>query len=424
MDSVAKILIVDDIEDNLSVLNHDLEEINAAVFVATNGKDAIKIATKKDLDLILLDISMPEMDGFETIKILKENRRTSNVAVIFLTALSATEDMVRGFQLGAVDFITKPFNRYELLSRVNTHLDLKKSRDIIDQQKFELEEKNNFLEIQNFQMEEQNASIISSINYAKVIQDAVLPNLDFFKQFFSENFIIYYPKDIVSGDFYWTKQIYNKIILAAADCTGHGVPGAFMSMMGIAYLSEIFDSLNTNNIKANTVLNMLRRRVKMALHQDRRKDTASDGMDISLCIIDLESKKMNYAGANSPLYLIRKNEDTGKNELTAYQPDKMPIAVHLKEAPFTNKEIQLQTDDQIYMFSDGYYDQFGGELNRKFQKKRFREMLLENSHKAMDIQKQILEDTFSSWKQEQDQVDDVLIICVKIPESYGNVHLF
>jgi len=276
---------------------------------------------------------------------------------------------------------------------------------------------------QQKELQKINESLLSSISYARVIQNAVMPSELFLKQFLPESFVLFLPRDIVSGDFYWIKQVQHKIFIAAADCTGHGVPGAFMSMLGIALLNEIVSSeINPDNLKANEILNELRKKIKHALHQDRRKSSTSDGMDIALCIIDLTKNEMQYAGANNPLYLIRKNNN--KPEVIKFKADRMPIGVYLKERSFTNNIIDLNADDLIYIFSDGFVDQFGGDHDRKYQHSRFREFLLSKSHLILAEQKEALNKEFNEWKGDKAQIDDVLIVGLKIYQSYGEVDLF
>ncbi len=267
-----------------------------------------------------------------------------------------------------------------------------------------------------------NKSLVSSISYAKIIQNAVLPSEEFLKQFLPESFVLYLPRDIVSGDFYWIKQIQNKIFMAAADCTGHGVPGAFMSMLGITLLNGIVTSAKDADLyKANLILNQLRKELKLSLHQDRRRDTTSDGMDLSFCIIDIDRMKMQFAGANNPLYLIRKINN--KYELVQYSADRMPIGVHIKETSFTNNYIKLEADDLVFMFSDGFVDQFGPE-QQKYKSRRFRNFLVEIAEKPLADQKELLNEEFHKWKGDNKQVDDVLIMGLRISESYGDIDLF
>lgn len=197
-----------------------------------------------------------------------------------------------------------------------------------------------------------------------------------------------------------------------------------MSMLGMAYLSEIFNRINNEDFTAGHILNQLRKRIKSIFRQDRRQDNFANAMDMALCIIDIETKKMDYAGAYRPLYIVRYNEQSKQNELIKYKADKMPIAAHIRENPFTNIEKQLKADDTIYLFSDGYTDQFGGEKDKKFFSEQFVILLLEISSESMTKQKDILSERFYQWKSEERQVDDVLVIGIKISDVYGEVDFF
>lgn len=548
----ATLLIVDDIKANLMVLEDLLSSMNINVIKAEDGKSAIKKAQLHKPDLILLDIIMPAQDGFEVCTILKNDEQTKDIPIIFLTGKDRSEDIIKGFEAGAVDYITKPFNTKELLARVKTHLELKNSRDIIARQNEQLKieigirkrtekelveserkysglitglsdavfrmsfpegkyeyispaaqkvfgySKNSFyktpffinkilhpdyieyyennletewgvaptlkykiidpegserwivqankgtfnkegtliaiegiyrnisteeeLENQKNKLEIINKNITSSIRYAQFIQQAVLPSSVFIKQFIPENFILYIPRDIVSGDFYWIKQVNNFVAIAAADCTGHGVPGAFMSMLGVALLNEIVRL--DKHPQANDILNELRKRIKASLHQENVRGRSTDGMDMSLCIIDLEKKEVQYAGANSPLYIINEDINTKKPILTQYKPDRMPVGVYVKERSFTNHRISLQTNDTLYIFSDGYIDQFGGEKKDKFKSKRFQQLLLSVYHEPMEKQKELIFENFEQWRSGVKQLDDVLVIGVKIQDDYGDIDFF
>ena len=235
----------------------------------------------------------------------------------------------------------------------------------------------------------------------------MLPPNEYIIRVLPQHFILNKPRDIVSGDYYWTTQRGNESIIAVADCTGHGVPGAFMSMLGIAFLNEI---VNKNAAaKSHEILDQLRSNVMDSLHQTGRDDEAKDGMDIALIIIDLKEKVLQYSGAHNPLYMIR------KGEMKEVKADKMPIGISTRyNKPFKNHKIKLFKNDMIYIFSDGYQDQFGGETRKKFGIRRFRELLLEIHDKPVDEQKEILDNTITRWKGNLSQIDDILVMGMRI----------
>lgn len=252
----------------------------------------------------------------------------------------------------------------------------------------------------------QQKELEQSLKYASSIQSALLPDLKYFKKLFPESFILFKPRDIVSGDFYWYGRKGSRVAVAAADCTGHGVPGAFMSMLGISFLNEIVSKCIP---RANTILNRLRENVMKALHQTGEVSEHKDGMDIALCVIDLEKLEMEYSGAFNPLYLIK------QGVLHQTHGDKMPIGINaVEEKSFTNHIINLEKGDLIYLFSDGYPDQFGGPHNKKFKYRSLRELMVKISPKPMETQKKELERSFIKWKADYEQVDDVLMIGLKI----------
>src|SRR6056297_978353 len=284
---------------------------------------------------------------------------------------------------------------------------MEKDLDFIMKQGDKIAEQKHKIKKQHDLVQKQNKKIEDSILYAKRIQSAVLPPNRFVQHLLSEHFIFYKPRDIVSGDFYWTKQIDEKIYIAAADCTGHGVPGALMSMLGITFLNEI---VNKNpEIHANEILNELRTHIISSLRQTGSIGDTRDGLDIALCIINHDRKLMEYAGANNPLYFIRDGEHS---EIKA---NRMPIGIHRRaKESFNNHEIHLRKDDLVYIFSDGFIDQFGGKEGRKFLTGNFKRLLLENHQKPLSEQKQILENTFHQWKGDRKQLDDILVIGFKI----------
>lgn len=267
------------------------------------------------------------------------------------------------------------------------------------------------INLQKEEIEKQKKKITSSIQYARRIQSAVLPPDEEISQVIPHHFIYHKPRDMVSGDFYWFTEKEGVAILAVADCTGHGVPGAFMSMLGTAYLNEIVNKIGINkhirSLNANEIFGQLRENVIKSLHQTNNTDR-KDGMDIALCIIDFENHQLQFAGANNPLLLIR------NNEITEIKGDRMPIGIDKHQTAFTNHELDLQKDDVIFMFSDGYIDQFGGSKGGKFLLKRFKKLLMEIHGYSFDEQKSVLEKNFNEWRGSNFQVDDVLVVGLKI----------
>jgi len=281
---------------------------------------------------------------------------------------------------------------------------LVKEKTILEEK---VEERTIEISKKNKELELKNKNITDSIKYAKRIQDAILPDLDYLKQIINDFFILYKPRDIVSGDYYWATKKGEHLIFAAADCTGHGVPGAFMSMLGITLLDEI---VNKKNIfDSNQILDEMRKAVIKSLKQRGIRGEAQDGMDLSLCSINTKTNIMQYSGAYNPLYIIR------NDELIRYKANRMPIGIYYKKtAEFTCHTIQLQKNDIIYLFSDGYLDQFSEKTGEKLMLKNFRKYLLETGHLPLNEQKEYLETKLSEWQGKADQVDDILVFGVKI----------
>jgi serine phosphatase RsbU (regulator of sigma subunit) len=259
---------------------------------------------------------------------------------------------------------------------------------------------------EEIEIQRQKNRIAESLQYARVIQKAVLPTEEQVKNIFPNNFVLLLPKDILSGDFYWVHKKGKQICFAVADCTGHGVPGAMMSVMGISFLNELV--AKTCDFKANRLLNQLREKVMKALGQTGAGDVSEDGMDIALCIIDEDNETLQFSGAYNPLYIVR------NGKLIILSPDHMPVGVHImEERSFTNHEIKLEEDDIIYLFSDGYPDQVGGPKNKKFMYNNFRDLILNIHKNPMEKQKEILKSTLAEWMGTRKQIDDILIMGVK-----------
>lgn len=267
---------------------------------------------------------------------------------------------------------------------------------------------------QKEEIEQQNKDILDSIRYAERIQRAILPSDKKFKSLLPESFVFFKPRDIVSGDFYWIESIMTTnenprklVVYATADCTGHGVPGAFVSIVGNNFLNLSKTSSDVNT--PSDALDFLNQGINRSFNASSNDEMIRDGMDIALCALDLDQMKLQFAGAKNPLYLVR------NSELITYKADKHPIGyVGDNSQNFSNQEIDLQKGDILYTFSDGFADQFGGESGKKYKYKNFKEFLVSIAHLPMDEQKQKLVNEFETWKDGYEQLDDVLVIGVRI----------
>lgn len=280
---------------------------------------------------------------------------------------------------------------------------------IADKQRLErkVEERTQEIAMKNIELEKKNKDILDSIFYARRIQTALLPSPKKVRENLSNSFILFRPKDIVSGDFYWMEKIGDKILFAAADCTGHGVPGAFMSIIGHNGLNKAV--LENDITEPGSVLDQLNAFVSNTLKQSGHEEV-KDGMDISVCCLNMKTLELQYAGAFNPLYIVR------KGEVIETKADRQPIGLFVNENPqkFTNHSLKLQKNDALYIFSDGFADQFGGPKGKKFRYKQFRELLLDAQDKEIQKQDEHLEKVIDEWRGEIDQIDDIVVIGVKV----------
>lgn len=277
----------------------------------------------------------------------------------------------------------------------------------INSQKEEIIAQRDMMQLVNIQLEKKNNSIIDSLEYAKRIQTALLPTKELFYNLLPDSFVFFKPRFLVSGDFYWISKKNDKIILSAIDCTGHGVPGAFLTIFAYNILDEVINDFDIT--QPNLILDELNKKVD-AIFKTSSKDKIRDGMDISICVIDYSLMKIDFAGAVSPLYIVR------NKEIEIIKGDRLPIGQYsdIVTKQYTNHTIDFVSGDIIYLFSDGYVDQFGGEENHKLKFKKFREILLEASEKPMNEQKHILEEFLLNWQGINDQTDDIIIIGAKL----------
>lgn len=294
-----------------------------------------------------------------------------------------------------------------------------KNQEIM-QQKEEIMTQNEILNVRNEEIKTQNEEIAeqrnvlqkyqtniqASINYAKRIQAAVMPAIHELSEVYSDVSLVYMPRDIISGDFFFFKKFENKSFLTVADCTGHGVPGALMSILNLTLLKEVLR--DSADMTAAETLNQVRYLVKSVLKQTSDMRTVHDGMDAAMIIYDENEQKLNYSGANNPLYYIH------NNELNIIKADRQPVSAHIRELPFTDNYIDVQQGDVFYMFSDGYYDQISKDLSSKFGIKKFKEIILESNHLPLEEQKKIFIDEHKKWSDGARQTDDIIILAFKI----------
>jgi serine phosphatase RsbU (regulator of sigma subunit) len=294
------------------------------------------------------------------------------------------------------------YRGYKIKKEANIRLE-EKNR-IISMQKDEIEQQRDLAEAQRDQIAYQKKHITDSIMYAKRIQTALIPSLELFSDKL-DHFVLYKPLAIVSGDFYWVSSQGNKQIIISADCTGHGVPGAFMSMLGVTMLNEIVNGKHI--LMPDQIIERLREGVIKALNQVADEDSIKDGMDIAVCVVDFDENILWYAGANSPLYLVH------NGELIHYRADKMPASIHYRMQPFALHKIEIHKGDAFYIFSDGYSDQFGGPNQKKFMSNQLRESLVAMAGQPMLKQGERLNEIFEEWRGDSPQVDDVTLIGVR-----------
>ena len=341
------------------------------------------------------------------------------IGIIFLIIIAVT--ILRGYRQKKHANELLEVQKSEILEK---NEELSQLNEEIIQQRDEIEAQRNLVYSQKEELEVVHKEVTNSIRYAKRIQTSTLPKINILKDVFADSFVLFKPKDVVSGDFYWFASVENYTVITVADCTGHGVPGAFMSMLGMSLLKEIV--VKEYITEPSVILRKLRKEIINALQQKGVSGEQKDGMDMALISYNHDTKAIKYAGANNPLYIVSSNEfvcetaeikiletDACKRKLYEIKPDKMPIAIYEKMDRFTSHEFTLNEGDIIYMSSDGFPDQFGGAKGKKFKYKPFKELLLNNSKLAMDTQHDNLNSTIVEWMGELEQIDDICIMGIK-----------
>lgn len=386
-----KIIVLNRKEKEIVTQNNQIlqqkEDINKQNLTLTEKQKEIEIKTSQiaEQDSVM---AAQQDKIIEQIKAIEKQRLLLYFTIIALVLVS-----------GLVYYI---YRGYRIKKEANIKLE-EKNR-LISAQKDEIQKQKELAESQRDLIAYQKKHITDSIHYAKRIQTALLPSLELFSDEI-DHFVLYKPRDIVSGDFYWVAKIDGQQMVIAADCTGHGVPGAFMSMLGVSLLNEII--LNRKITQPDLILNMLREYIIKSLKQVVQTSGIKDGMDMCVCLIDFEKNKMQFAGANNPLWIIT------DGQLNEIKGDKMPVAIHDNMPPFTNHLVDLKKGDTFYIFSDGYADQFGGPQQKKLLNKNFKALLQKVQDMPMLEQGAKIDEFFEGWRKELDQIDDVCVIGIR-----------
>jgi chemotaxis response regulator CheB len=398
--SLPTILIVDDLEDNLFSLNAVLKFEGYIIHKANSGSLALEMASKIQYDCIILDVQMPEMDGFEVANILGKNEFTKNIPIIFLSALgSDKEKVLQGMDSGAIDFLAKPVD--PPLIKAKLKLCIKLSSKYKDSKKIF-----SAIKQEHSSLQEVNSEFSASLRYAQNIQQAILPTAEVINALFKDNFVIFRPKESIGGDFYYVKEVGNEIIFMCGDCTGHGVPGAMMSMISANIIHNIIDTKKI--IVPNLILNAMVREFRKAFRNEFSNITIQDGLEVAICTYYKKEKKLQYAGAGRPIIIA--NQDGIKT----IKSSSSGISGNVSENyDFELNEFDIEEGDQLYLYSDGIVDQFGGPHNKKFMTKRLVQLLSSNLDLPMSEQKEIIDNSIVSWKEGQEQIDDILIMGLK-----------
>jgi serine phosphatase RsbU (regulator of sigma subunit) len=330
-------------------------------------------------------------------------------------SLKRTSEFAQEVGSGNFESHFKPLSDQDTMGHalIRMRSDLKENERVLEAKVIERTEEvvrqKEEIEVQNKKLEILYKHVTDSIRYAKRLQDAILPPPAVVNRLLPDSFILFKPKDIVSGDFYWMYEKAGKIIIAAVDCTGHGVPGAFMSIVGNNMLKQIMRERELH--EAGAILDRLNKLAGKNINQNADDSAVRDGMDLSLCVLDPATRKLEMAGANNPMYLFR------KGALLEFKADKMPIGYiddSTQVKNFTTHTVQLEPGDTIYLFSDGYADQFGGPRGKKFMIGQFRNLLKQIHNKPMAEQKRLMDNTIEQWRGNLEQVDDILVMGFRV----------
>jgi sigma-B regulation protein RsbU (phosphoserine phosphatase) len=406
---IYSILYIDEAEQNLSSFKSTFSQ-DYHIHTATSGQAGLEIMEQQTIQLVITDQRMPDMNGIEFLE--KILALYPDCMRMIMTGTSDKDAIIQAINKGNIyRYVAKHWSREDLKLSIDSAMEVYnlkiQNRNLInylEDAKLNLEQK---VMERTQEIEQQRINITDSIHYASRIQNALMLPSEVRVKIMPPHFILNKPKDIVSGNYFWVSKKRDRLIFAVADCTGHGVPGAFMSILGINFLNEIVN--NKEAPRANEILNELRDKTIKALGQTGQRDEAREGMEMALCVVDFKQKMIQFSGAIRPMYLI------SEGELSVINGDRMPIGIYEEvKVSFSNKEVPFKENDIIYLFTDGYVDQIGGLQRKTFKSVRFKKLLEEISYRPLKEQKSILKEEHEIWRAGQEQIDDILILGVEL----------
>ncbi|MGW8316598.1 MAG: SpoIIE family protein phosphatase [Bacteroidales bacterium] len=400
------------IDESLRNLKHFSSAFGREYHVSTvnTGKGALDLLEKKTFQLVITDQHLPDMGGIEFMELMLS--LYPDTMRMIMSGTSDKDTIIQALNKGIIyRYVAKPWSREDLMQSIDSAMEVYnlkvQNRNLINS----LEDAKRNLEHKVIErtreIERQKENITDSLHYASRIQKALMLPEEELLKIMPSHFIMNKPKDIVSGDFYWVSSKQDRLIIAVADCTGHGVPGAFMSILGINFLNEIVNNMDTP--RASDILNKLRDEIIKTLGQTGQRDETKEGMEMALCVVDYKHRMVEYSGAFRPMYMV------SKGELVVIPGDRMPIGIYGEEkASFSNLEIPFEDQDMIYLFTDGYVDQIGGLQRKTFKTIRFKRLLKEISERSLEDQKFILREEHEIWRAGKEQIDDILVLGVRL----------
>lgn len=401
MTNQIKILFLEDNEDDVTLIQHSLKRsnFNFSPSWASNKEEFIHSLQSFSPDIILSDHTLPQFDSLSALGIVKESY--PHIPFILVTGSVSEEFAVKCIKNGAEDYVLKSnlIRLPSIITNAIQHKDLKRENIII-------RKLNDELKAANETIAQKNKDITDSINYATSLQKAIMQERSDLRNFLPGSFILLSPKHTLSGDFYWFRNIGDKCLVAAVDCTGHGVPGALLTVLGMNILHAAV--LVHNIYLPAEILKFLDEDLNRKFSGKKGSKPVNDGMDIALCEVDKKNMTLSVSGANRPVYIVR------NNELLQINTDKYSIGTNTVSKQFETKQFQLKRNDTIYLSSDGFQDQFGWETNKKLGSTRYKEWLISLSKEDIHKQKEILRSELYKWRGDEEQTDDILVIGIKV----------